>query len=80
MVAGRGILDLSTLPPEVIIILMKLGVLDQNGMPQGGQMDAMEPSGPSGAPGQMQGGPPDPRVLAIQRAIGGGRAQMQNGF
>lgn len=69
-VAGRGILDLSTLPPELIQILISLGVLDQNGMPLGGQMDMMEPTP----------GPPDPRVDAIKRAIGAGAAQVPNGF
>lgn len=68
MVAGRGMLDLAALPPEVIQLLISYGILDQNGMPIGGEMNMM----------RNQGG--DPRVEAIQRAIGAGPAPMPAGY
>lgn len=66
--AGRVILDLATLPPEIIDLLMSLGLIDGNGAEQSGMMNMMRTQDA------------DPRVEAIQRAISAGNAQVPNGF
>lgn len=66
--AGRVILDLSTLPPEIIDILVSLGAIDPNGQEMTGAMNVMRQE------------TADPRVEAIQRAIGAGAAQVPSGF
>ena len=69
LVAGRGILDLSTLDPEIIQLLISIGVLDQNGMPVSGAMNVMREGAPQGA--EMGAAPEDPRTLALQRMLAG---------
>ena len=67
---GRGMLDLATLPPEVIMALIEIGILGPDGSPVG--MESLVAGGPQQAP--------DPRVEAIQRAIGAPQMAPPQGF
>ncbi len=68
-VQGRGMLDLATLPPEIIQALIQVGILGPDGSPVG--MEQLVGGGPQ---------QPDPRMAAIQNAIGAPQMAPPQGF